>query len=367
MPIKIGDRLIGDGEQCFIIAEAGANANSDIKIAFSLVDGAVEAGVDCIKFQNYTAENLVTKHAPKYYVDTMEEWERGEKHKGYQYDEFKLLDKLTSDDWKKIKVYCDEKGIIFLSTPFDFAQVDILDKLEVDAYKIASADINYFQLLEYIAKKRKPVILSTGASTLEEIREAVGCIHNHGDGQLCLLQCTLHYPCRMNELNLNVMNTLRREFPECEIGLSDHSLGVTGPIVAATMGARVIEKHYTIDKTFPGSTDHFMSVDPSELKSMVDAIRSIELMKGSKDKVPLESEKKAILYARRSVVSRKQIPAGKVICPEDIVVKRPGTGILPRDMDKVVGSRAEKNISGDVPIEREMINMENVYSEEEKK
>lgn len=360
MSVKIRDRYIGDGQPHFIIAEAGANANSDIRIAFSLIDGAVEAGADCIKFQHYKAEDLVTKNAPKYYVDTMSEWENGERPKGYQYEEFKLLDKLTFDDWKKIKTYCDEKGIIFLSTPFDFNQVDILAELEVDAYKIASADINYFQLLEYVGKKRKPIILSTGASTLEEIREAVRFIQNVGCNQLCLLQCTLHYPCRADELNLNVMDTLKKEFPECEVGLSDHSLGITGPIVAAAMGARIIEKHYTIDKTLAGSTDHFMSVGPGELKNMVKAIRSVELIRGSKYKAPLASEKEAILYARRSIVSMREIPAGKTINTEDIAIKRPGTGISPRDIDKVVGKKAKKNIPQDIPIEKDMIDLENV-------
>lgn len=360
MPVRIRDRLIGEGHPCFIIAEAGANSDSDIKIAFSLIDGAVEAGADCIKFQHYKAEDLVTRHAPKYYVDTMEQWEKGEKPEGYQYDEFRVLDKLTFDDWKRIKAYCDEKGIIFLSTPFDFEQVDLLEELGVEAYKIASADINYFQLMEYIARKRKPIILSTGASTLEEIKEAVRFMRSAGGNQLWLLQCTLRYPCRIDELNLNVIVTLKKEFPECEIGLSDHSLGIMGSVVAAAMGYKIIEKHYTIDKTLTGSTDHFMSVDRAELKEMVSVIRSIELMKGCKDKVPLESETEGILYARRSVVSRRSIPAGKVISPEDIAIKRPGTGIPPRDADRVIGRRAEKDIPEDVLIEKEMIDTEDI-------
>lgn len=355
MRINIQNKAIGDGCPCFVIAEAGANANSSLEIAFKLVDQAAAAGADAIKFQHYSARQLVTHDAPKYYVDTMEEWKNGANPKGTQFDEFSQLDKLGFKDWKKIKKRCDEQGIIFLSTPFDHNQVELLYKLDVPAYKIASADITYEQLLLHVAQKKHPIILSTGAATLEEVKRAVQLIESAGNRQIILLHCTLHYPCRSDEVNLLAMDCLRSQFPY-PVGLSDHSLGLLVSAAAIARGASVIEKHYTIDKNLAGSTDHFMSVDPGELNELVTMSREILKILGSPEKKPIAAEQTAILYARRSLVSFKDIKRGEPITEKNTIFKRPGTGISPADAKKIFGIyRAVCRIPADTVITDRMI------------
>ena len=341
----------------YIIAEAGANANSNLNIAFELVDKAAEAGADAIKFQHYKAENLVTKTAPKYYVDTMEQWESSAEPSGYQYEEFSQLDGLTFENWQKVKERCDRKKITFLSTPFDVEQLEILEKLKVPAYKIASADINYHSFIKAVAEKNKPVLLSTGASTMSEIREAVSVIESTGNKQIIILQCTLHYPCHYDEVNINVITTLKKEFPDYCIGLSDHSLGILVPIVSASLGASVIEKHYTVDKSLSTSTDHFMSVDPDELKSLVEQTKIIPDILGSTKKELLECEDDAVLYARRSLIASRKILAGELITNDNTIIKRPGTGITPNNAESLLKNkvRAKSFISAETIIQNDML------------
>jgi len=353
--LTIGNKAIGKGQPPFIIAEAGANTNSSIDLALSLVEKAKDAGADAIKFQTFKANILSTKKAPKFWVDTMDEWENDVKPYGYQYDEYKLLDGLSARDYKMIKKKCDELDIVFFSTPFDFDSVDLLEEIGVPLYKIASADITYYDLLRYVGNKKKPIILSTGASTLDEVKEAVRVIKDTGNNRIALLQCTLHYPCKHNEVHINAMKTLKNEFQDCVIGLSDHSLGILAPIVAVANGAQIIEKHFTIDKTLDKSSDHFMSVDTDELRDMVRNIKIIPDMLGNPVKQPDPSEELARLYARRSVTTTKKINKGELLTEENTICRRSETGISPVHYRDVLLKRAKVDIEEEYPLEWDML------------
>lgn len=353
--IKIGNKTIGQDSPVFVIAEAGVNHNSDPEIAAQLIRSAAESGADAIKFQTYTADKLVTPTAPKYYVDTMEQWEKRDDPEGYQYDEFSIVDKLPLDAYRGMVDLCQELGIIFMSTPFDEESTDFLCDLDTPAFKIASGDITSLGFLDYVAKKKRPILLSTGCSTLGEIEEAVDVIRSAGNEDIVLLHCTLSYPSDIGDANLNMMHTMQLVFPEYPIGLSDHTLGALVPILAASHGAKAIEKHYTIDKSLPDSTDHFMSVDPGELKEMVLNIQEATRAMGGYKKEPIESEKLARMYARRSIVANRDIPEGTVIDKSDVALKRPGTGIQPKFIDIVIGRKTKCQISENTLLTWEMM------------
>ena len=337
--IKIGNRLIGDGRTCFIIAEAGVNHNGDIKLAKKLIDIARDAGADAVKFQSFKAENVVTKTAQKarYQKQTTGPAES-------QYEMIKKLE-LTDADFEKLALYARKRDIMFLSTPFDKESVELLDKLGVPAFKVASGEITNFPLLRYIAKKGKPVILSTGMSTLEEIDEALQVIKNEGIRDIVLLHCVTAYPAKVEDVNLKAMETMRRTF-KLPVGLSDHTIGIAVPIAAAALGAVVIEKHFTLDKNLPGP-DHRASLEPKELKEMVKAIGFVEKAIGDGSKRPTEEEEDIKKVARRSIVARVDIPKETIITEEMLAIKRPGTGIEPRYLDTVVGKVAKAMIKRD--------------------
>lgn len=346
----IHDKSIGPGSPVFVIAEAGVNHNGDPELARQLVTAAAEAGADAIKFQTYSADRLTTKDAPKYYVDTMEQWCCGEQPSGFQFDEFSQLDHLPVEAYREIVKLSRDLGIVFLSTPFDEESVDFLDALEVPAFKIASGDITSHRFLRYVASKKKPLVLSTGCCTLGEIEEALDHIFSTGNTQVALLHCTLSYPARVADANLNMMKTMQAAFPRCPIGLSDHTLGTLVPVLAASHGACIIEKHFTLDKTLSTSTDHFMSVDPAELKQMVSDVRSAVEAMGRREKGPVPAEADAHRYARRSLVARTAISKGQRITAEHLCIKRPGTGLPPRLFDVIVGRTAAVDIAGDTVL-----------------
>lgn len=345
--IKIGNKWVGEGEPCLIVAEAGANHNGKIELAKELARKAAEAGADAIKFQTYVAGKLTTKTAPKYWVD--------DKPGESQYVVFKKLDKLTEDEWKELAEFCRKMNIIFLSTPFDVKSADLLDELGVPAFKIASADITCHPLIKHVAEKGKPLILSTGMATIDEIKEAVEVVESTGNNQIILLHCTLSYPTAFKDANLRMMHTMQKAFPDIPVGLSDHTMGVIVPIAAAASGAKIIEKHYTIDKSLPDSPDHPLSVDPRELKEMIKQIRTVEEALGSPIKGPIESEKAALKFARRSIVANVRIPEGTVITKNMITFKRPGTGISPKFFNQVIGKKAKRTIEEDEVITFDMI------------
>lgn len=333
---------MGENAPCFIIAEAGVNHNGDVNLAKRLVDVAMKAGADAVKFQSFKAENVVTRKAAKakYQAQTTGSAES-------QYEMIKKLE-LSAGNFVGLVHYAQKKGILFLSTPFDKDSVDLLDGLGVPAFKIASGEITNFPLIRYIAEKGKPVILSTGMSTLGEINEALQVIQSEGIKDIVLLHCTTAYPAKVEDVNLKAMETLRREF-KVPVGLSDHTLGITIPIAAVALGACVIEKHFTLDKSLPGP-DHQASLEPKELKQMNETIREVEKAMGDGNKMPTEEERQIQKAVRRSIVARVNIPKGTIITEAMLDIKRPGTGLEPKYMDKVIGAVARYRIQQDEPL-----------------
>lgn len=325
--IKIRDKIIGYDNPIFIIAEAGVNHNGNMKLAKKLVDVAVDCGVDAVKFQTFKSENLVTEDA-----DMASYQERNIEKKESQLDMLKKLE-LRYNDFEELKRYCDSKNIIFLSTPHTLDAIDFLDSL-VPAFKIGSGDLNNIPSLKYVAKKGKPIILSTGMSTYEEVKESVQSILAEGNNQIILLHCTTSYPCPIEDVNMKALITMKKL--GCHIGYSDHTLGIFIPIMAVSLGAVVIEKHFTLDKNMDGP-DHRASLNPFELRKMVDEIRRVEIAMGDGNKCPTNTEMEIAKVARKSLVARVDIPKSTIITKNMVVIKRPGTGIEPKLIDDVVG------------------------------
>jgi N,N'-diacetyllegionaminate synthase len=340
--IKIGNRFIGDGERPFIIAEAGINHNGNVGLAKKLIDAAKKAEADAVKFQTFKAEDVATK--------TAEKAEYQKKTTGAEESQFVMIKKLELEerDFKELFDYAHRKGLVFLSSPFDKRSVDLLDELGVPAFKVGSGEITNFPLLKYIAQKKKPIILSTGMSTLGETEEAVEIIMREGVKEIILLHCISSYPAKVEDMNLKAMETLRDAF-KLPVGLSDHSLGITIPIAAVALGACVIEKHFTLDKSLPGP-DHQASLEPEELKQMIKAIREVEKATGNGNKMPTDEEKQIQKVARRSLVARVTIPKGAIITEAMLDIKRPGTGVEPKYMNKVIGAVARCRIRQDEPL-----------------
>ncbi|HEY7696812.1 MAG TPA: N-acetylneuraminate synthase family protein [Vicinamibacteria bacterium] len=347
-PVNFGGRLIGEGQPAFVIAEAGVNHNGDLELGRTLIREAASAGADAIKFQSYKAEKISTRTAPRYWVEP-------DDPKGSQYDSFKKLDSFGPDEHRELFRYAKERGILCFSAPFDDEAVDMLDELGAPGFKIASADLTDHPLLEKAASKGKPVILSTGLATIAEIGEAVEVVRRAGNDQLVLLHCTLQYPCAPENANLRMMLHMKAAFPDVPVGISDHTLGIAVPQAAVALGAVAVEKHYTIDKTLPGNRDHYLSVDPRDLKEMVANIRTIEKAMGRYLKGPVEAESQAYKFARRSIVSKKAIARGTSITRDMLTFKRPGTGIYPKHVDVVVGRTAKVDIPEDTVLDWSMI------------
>ena len=345
---RIGERLVGRGQPCYVIAEAGVNHNCDVQLGYKLIETAGAAGADAIKFQSYTAGKISTRVAPRYWVEAADP-------EGTQWDTFDRLDKLSERDFKSLLGHARHVGLTAFSTPFDDEAVDLLASLDVPAFKIASADLTCHPLIERAAKAGKPMILSTGTASLSEVEEAVEVCRKAGNEEVALLHCTLKYPCPPEGINLRMMEHLMRVFPEIPIGLSDHSLGISVPQAAVALGACIVEKHYTVDKKLPGSPDHHLSVDPADLRAMMDGIRTVEkaLGKAQKGLEPLEVD--AYHYARRSVTSKVGIAKGATVVREMLTYKRPGTGISPRFFELVVGRVARVDIPEDTTITWDMV------------
>jgi N,N'-diacetyllegionaminate synthase len=322
-------------KKCFIIAEAGVNHNGDINIAKKLVDLAYEAGTDAIKFQTFKAENLVTKDASK------ADYQKKSTKDGTQYEMLKKLE-LSYDEHVILKRYCEEKGILFISTPFDFESVDLLEKLNIPLYKISSGDLTNIPLLRYIGKLNKPMIISTGMASLGEVETAVDAIKKVGNEKISLLHCTSNYPTAYNDVNLNAMTTLKNAF-KLPVGYSDHTEGIEVPIAAVSMGAEIIEKHFTLDKNMEGP-DHKASLNPMELKAMVSSIRNIEKALGDGIKRCNENEENTKKVARKSIVARINIRKGESITYENVTFKRPSGGLSPVFIDEIIGKVAVKDI-----------------------
>lgn len=320
----------------YIIAEAGVNHNGDINLALQLIDKAKECGCDCIKFQTFKTEELVTQSARKaeYQIENTQNEDC----------QFKMLKKveLSFEDFKMLKAHCDEIGIDFMSTPFDLSSVDLLEELGVSVYKMSSGDITNKQLLQYVAQKKKPMIVSTGMCTMDEVQEAVEWIERCDNREITLLHCTSNYPAPYDEVNMNAMLTIKKAFPY-EVGYSDHTKGIEIPIMAVALGAKVIEKHFTLDKTMDGP-DHKASLDVQELGKMVHAVRNVESALGDGFKNPTKSELSTRDVARKSVVLKRDIMKGSTLTYEDIALKRPGTGIQPKYFDDLIGKTLTRDM-----------------------
>ncbi|MBI5728772.1 MAG: N-acetylneuraminate synthase [Candidatus Magasanikbacteria bacterium] len=342
--VIIGNRSVGDGRPIFIIAEAGVNHNGNLEIAKQLIDVATEAGADAVKFQTFTAELLATDTAPQA--------EYQAKNTGKIESQLEMLKKLELPRaWHvQLQQYAKEKGIIFLSTPFSEDDADFLESIHVPAYKIPSGEITNIPYLKHIAKFSKPMIVSTGMASLAEVKDAVAAIQEEGNEQVVVLHSTSNYPPSLGSLNLKAITTLQKEL-HLPIGYSDNgSPGVAADEVAAGLGACVIEKHFTLDKNMEGP-DHRASLDPVELKAMVQAIRDTEVMLGSFEKKCTPEEVAIRAIARKSIISKKPILAGSIIKLDDLVMKRPGYGVPPTKIDNVVGKKASRDIPADVVID----------------
>lgn len=325
-----------------IIAEAGVNHNGDIEIAKQLIDVAAEAGADYVKFQTFKAANLVSKKAKKaaYQVENTGNAEEGQ---------FEMLKRLELDSEKHAILieHCKTKGIKFLSTAFDLDSIELLDQLGIELFKIPSGEITNLPYLEKIASKKKPIILSTGMSNLGEIEAALNVLINNGIKResLTILHCNTEYPTPMEDVNLEAMKTIQSAF-RVKVGYSDHTQGIEVPIAAVAMGGVCIEKHFTLDKNMEGP-DHIASLNPQELSAMIKGIRNIEKAIGTGIKQPSKSEVKNILVARKSIHISQNLPIHHILKKEDLVMKRPGSGISPFDLRKVVGKKLIKDIAAD--------------------
>ncbi len=348
--VKIGERVVGTGEPTYVIAEAGVNHNGSLVRAIDLIRKAAESGADAIKFQTYKAEKLVTKQAPRFW-----DWEGEENKDGTQYDSYSKLDKFPLEHYPELIKTCKESNIEFLSTPFDEESAEALVRFGMKAIKVSSSDVTNIPFLRTLAKHNLPILLSVGASTVGEIDEAVEAIEREGNKNIVIMQCTLVYPTPFEHANLRVIPTLATIFPEYPVGLSDHTLGTSIPPAAVALGACVVEKHYTVDKSLMESADHWLSVDPVELKQMVESIRNVEKALGSSKKYVLPAEKETYMYDKRSLVSARAIPEGTQITLDMLTHKRPGTGIRPKYRDIVVGRYARRDIPEDMTITWDMV------------
>jgi len=338
--IRIGERIIGPGQPCFVIAEAGVNHDGNVEKAKALIDIAVKAGADVVKFQTFKTDKLVTNALQK-----CEYQKVGDGSEGNYADMLKKLE-LNEEAHRELQNYASKKGILFMSTPFDEESADFLHALGVPAFKIDSGNLNNSRLVRHIASKMKPVILSTGMATIGEIDLAVREILSTGNDQLILLHCTSNYPPSFSDTNLKAIETMRLQFENIPIGYSDHTPGIAVSLAAVALGAVLIEKHFTIDKRSKGP-DHLASLEPQELIELVTGIKQVTQSLGSSCKNPVRAEKEVADTLRRSVVSIKAIPKGAKITKEMVAIKRPGNGIPPNLIDIVIGRTAQKDIPGD--------------------
>lgn len=331
-------------DKVIIIAEAGVNHNGSVAIAMKLIDVAKDAGADIVKFQTGMPQNVISKYAKKakyQIVNTHNESESQlEMAQGFS---------LKYEDFLTLKQYAEHIGIQFLSTPFDIESVDYLHDIGISIWKIPSGEITNYPYLVHIARFGEPVIMSTGMCTLEEVNGAVSVLRENGCGEITLLHCTTDYPTIYEDVNLNAMLQLKREFG-CKVGYSDHTLGIEVPIAATALGATVIEKHFTLSRNMSGP-DHRASLEPDELKSMVECVRNTQKIMGDGIKIPKDSEMLNIAVARKSIVAKKQIRKGDIFTAENLTTKRPGVGVSPMRWDEILGTKAIRDFNEDEMIE----------------
>lgn len=329
-------------QRVFIIAEAGVNHNGSLEYAKKLVDAAAEAGADAVKFQTFKAENLVCKTAEKasYQLETTDREES-------QFEMLKKLE-LSMDMHKELIEYCNQKNIQFLSTPFDIESLNLLERLGIHCIKIPSGEITNLPYLREVGKRKKKVILSTGMSTMDEVKAAISVLNNSGAKEVSVLHCNTQYPTPMKDVNLKVIPEMKKKL-KISVGYSDHTKGIEIPIAATALGAEIIEKHFTLDRNMEGP-DHKASLEPDELKAMVGAIRNIEKALGINQKQVSASEEENVKIVRKSIVAKQKIKKGTVFNQDNITVKRPGNGISPMRWDEIIGQTAVRDFEEDEQI-----------------
>ena len=341
----------------FLIAEIGVNfydiakkeGISDMDAAKLMIDEAKKCGVDAVKFQSYKAETIASRNSPAY-------WDLSEEPTTSQFELFKKFDKFGVDEYKQLADYCKSVEIMFLSTPFDFASVDYLDEF-MDIYKISSSDLTNIPFIKYIASKNKPILLSTGASTLAEIKQAVNAIEEVSDVDIAIMHCVLSYPTAYVDANLLMIKDLAEHFPDYEIGYSDHTKPDENMLVLTTAynyGATILEKHFTLDKTLQGN-DHYHGMDPEDVVKFWNSVDFLSKINGMKNKQPLICESSSRKEARRSIIAFRDIKKGEEISRDDLTFKRPGTGIYPSEIENVVGRVAKEDIPEDTLIDFDML------------
>lgn len=343
--IKIGDRWVGEGEPCFVVAEIGLNHNGSVELAKKLIDAAVGCGADAVKFQKRSVDKILTKEALDAPYDTWYAY-------GKTYGEHRKALELSNEDFIELQEYSNERNIIFFASPWDEESADFLESINIPLFKIASADVINLPLIEHVAKKRKPMIVSTGMSTLEGVKDAVDIILRYTD-ELILLHCVSTYPSNHEEINLRNMETLRETF-NCPVGYSGHERGIAVSEAAVALGACVVERHFTLDRTMKGP-DHAASLEPPGLFKLIRDIQIIKKSMGSSKKRIQEREIPIQTKLAKSVVAAVDIPKGTVITREMLTVKGPNTGLSPKYIYILPGKRAVKDIKEDSAITEEMV------------
>ncbi len=345
--LTVGRHRIGAGERAFVIAEAGVNHNGDLDIARRLIDAAAEAGADAVKFQTFRTEALVSESAPKaqYQRETTGEAE----------SQRAMLAKLelSAEAHASLRAQAIRRGLVFFSTPFDEAIADLLSDLGVELLKVPSGEVTNLPLLRHLAAKGRPILVSTGMCTLDEVATAVEAIRAAGDPPMALLHCVSAYPAPVEDTNLRAMDTLRQRFGR-PVGLSDHSLGIEIALAAVARGAALLEKHLTLDHSLPGP-DHRASLTPAEFAALVRGVRAVEAALGDGDKRPMPSELDTRAVARRSLVAARALPAGHRLQRTDVAIKRPGTGIAPAELDRVMGRTLARGVAADELLDWSML------------
>jgi len=330
-----------DYTQPYMIAEIGVNHNCDLKIAKKQIDLAKKGGANAVKFQTYKANLIASKFSPSY-------WDLNEEKTNSQYKLFSKFDKFNEKDYLILSNYCKKKKIDFITTPFDIECISYLKKI-VSCFKIASSDITNFPLIKEVAKCNLPMIISTGASNLEEIKQTVNFIRRYNSKELIIMHCILSYPTKNKDANLLMINDLKKFFPKELIGYSDHTKPDREMMVtknAFVLGAKVIEKHFTHNKKLKGN-DHYHSMDFNDLKNFREEIKKIISILGTSKKKPIDIEINSRKYARRSIVIKKNLNKNYKLKLSDLIIKRPGTGVLPKFLNKIVGKKINKNLKED--------------------
>lgn len=346
----IGEREVGPGRPVLVIAEAGVNHNGDLSLAIQLIDAAVDCGADVVKFQSFRTEEIVTRSAPKADYQTVTA--------GTTESQFQMLKRLElkASDQAKLQQHCESRGIVYLSTPYDPTSAKELADQKVKAIKIASTDTTNLPFLHFVGKLGIPVILSTGMSEIAEVRSAFDTLRAAGLQQIALLHCTSEYPAPMDELNLAAIQTLRTNF-DAPVGFSDHSSGIEAATWAVAMGACIVEKHFTLDRSMPGP-DHAASAEPSEMKKLIQTLRQLERSIGDGVKRSTPSEQRNKPKMQKSLVARCVIKEGEIITEETLTAKRPATGLSPLLWRSVIGKRAAREIAADEILTKEAVRWE---------